>query len=304
MFALSSAWNADRWDDGRNIAEEIYDLGFRYIELNFSLTRAMVDEIIRFSRLKNIAITSLHNYCPIPEGLKRNEALPDCFSLSSIDENERKKAVECTKITISTAKKAGASAVILHCGKVEIEDKTRALIDLYRAGEVKTKAYQDIIQTFIQARKKRQTDYFAQILKSLDELGDYAEKHSIVLGIENRFYYREIPSVEEFDIIFTKFKDKPVAYWHDVGHAFILEKLGFMEEGMLMKRYGPKLFGLHLHNIKDLNDHQAPHDGDFDFNVLKPYVRRQTLKVIEAHGQAAPESIRRSVEYLKGVFGD
>ncbi len=304
MFALSTAWNADRWQDGEAIAQEIFELGIRHIELNSSLTGQMVEAIFKFSRQKGITITSLHNYCPIPEGLKREEALPDCFSLSSIDEDERKKAVEFTKITIATAKKVSARVVVLHAGRVEIEDKTRALIALYNQGLKNSAEYKETFEGLVLKRGARRADHFAQVLKSLATLHDYALKSGIRLGIENRFYYREIPTLEEFKTIFDTFKSEYMAYWHDVGHAYIHEKLGLMQSGALLDNFKDRLTGMHLHNIKKLEDHKAPIDGDFDFRSLSPYVKHSTLKVIEAHSNASGEAVNKSIAALTEVFHD
>ncbi len=304
MIALSTAWNAARYEDGLPIIEEIEKLGIRSVELNFSLTAEMVEDIFRYCRQKGLKITSLHNYCPIPQGLKRSEALPDCFSLSSVNEEERKKAVEFTKITISIAKKLSAYAVVLHVGRVEIEDKTRQLIDLCNSGRKDSAEFKDILADFKQQRELNREAYFAALLKSLESLRAYAQEKDIVLGLENRFYYREIPSLEEFEIIFDTWKDKTIAYWHDVGHAYILERLGFMGEGALLKKYANRLFGTHLHNVKDLVDHQAPIEGEFDFKSLKPFVKAGVLNVIEAHENASPDSIKKSYRYLEGVFND
>jgi len=304
MFALSTAWNADKYQDGDRIAREIHSLGIKKLELNFSLTSKMVEEIFNFTRQNGVVITSLHNYCPIPDGMSRQDALPDCFSLSSMDETERKKALEYTKITISTAKKLKARAVVLHCGRVEITDHTRELIDLYNQDQAKSERYRQLFDSFLKERRAKSKSYLGQILKSLEVLSDFAQKLDIFLGIENRFYYREIPNYEEFDIILDRFKKKKVAYWHDVGHAYILEKLGFIKEGSLLKKFGAHLLGAHLHNIKNLVDHQAPDEGEFDFHKLKPYIHNNTIKVIEAHSQADPETIIRSISYLTEALGD
>ena len=302
MFALSTAWNADSAKDGRTIAEQIFRLGINKIELNFSLTKNMIREIFQFAKEHKIEITSLHNFCPIPEGLTPEQALPDYFSLASPNEDERKNAVLYTKETIATAKKVSSRAVVLHSGRVDIEDKTRSLINLYNAGQKNSPAYKEMFENFLEERKKECPAYRVQILKSLSTLADYAQKQGIILGIENRFYYREIPNIEEFGMIFEKLKNKPVFFWLDVGHNFIFEKLGFFKEGELLKAYGSKLAGVHLHNIKNLVDHQAPIDGEFDFKILKPYLRPETIKVLEVHGQATADQIKESIRYLSGVF--
>jgi sugar phosphate isomerase/epimerase len=65
-----------------------------------------------------------------------------------------------------------------------------------------------------------------------------------------------------------------------------------------------RLLGVHLHDIiKIIEDHEAPGCGTFDFNVLKPYIRKDTIKVIEAHQSATGDEIRRSVGYLTRILG-
>lgn len=305
MFSLSTAWNAKRCGSGTTIVREIAHLGIQGLELNFSLDRRQVKDIAAAAGHHHLRITSLHNFCPYPEGFPREAALPDVVSLSSLDESERKRAIEYTKHTIATAGGLKARAVVLHCGRVEIEDQTMALIDLARNGLKETPAYIEMFQQTKQKRSAKAPDFFNQIVKSLDELSRYAQRHDVLLGLENRFYYREIPSFEEFGQLFKHFKhNSAITYWHDIGHAFILEKLGFLEEGTLLKTYQSKLSGFHLHNVKNLEDHQAPLEGDFDFKTLKPYIRAPILKVIESHEQASAETVSRSLEYLQGVLGD
>lgn len=302
MFALSTAWNAFRYERGEQIAEEILRLGFKNLELNFSLTSNQVEEITGYCRCHDARIESLHNYCPIPAGLAREEALPDCYSLASTDENERREAVAHTENTISTARRLDGRAVVLHSGRVEIADRTRQLIDLANRGRKKSDEYRNIFDDFVRERKKRSADHFHQLLKSLDTLASYAVEKNILLGIENRFYYREIPGFDEFGPIFEKFKTRNVVYWHDVGHAFILEKLGFMKEDDLLKTYGAFLGGFHLHNIKNLVDHQAPVNGDFEFRKLLPYVSKNSINVLEVHQHVGAEEIKASATLLKGIF--
>ncbi|MFH1692358.1 MAG: TIM barrel protein [Candidatus Omnitrophota bacterium] len=302
MLALSTAWNASHSADGKTIAREIANLGINNIELNFSLTKKMVEEIFNFCESNNLHVTSLHNFCPIPDGLNRQEALPDCFSLASLNEQERQKAVEYTKISVQTAKRLKAKAVVLHCGRVEMEDKTRYLIDVLRKERVKTKAFEEIAHAFIQERQKKAPPHLEQLLKSLKDLCAYSQDHDCILGLENRFYYREIPVLTEFEVIFNRLKSKNITYWHDVGHAFIFEKLGFLEKEALLKNFGSRLSGIHLHDIKNLNDHQAPLAGEFDFKTLVPYVTKNTIKVIEAHSCASVQDIQKSILYLGGLL--
>ena len=301
-LALSTSWNAYRHNDARGLLFEIKQLGFDDVELSFNLTGSMVDEVPGVAHELGLNILSLHNYCPIPGGFSRKEALPDCYSLSSLDPEERKTAIRYTQRTIDRACSLGAKAVVLHCGRVEIEDKTRELISLYGSGSADAKEFGKLRDSFVSQRAEVSGDFLMKVLSSLDELEPYARGKGIRLGIENRFYYREIPSFEEVGVILNKFKGSNILYWHDTGHAKIMQNLGFIKNGDYLKVYSRDLLGIHLHNIIGCFDHQAPIRGDLNFSAIKPYIKKDTIKVIEAHHPASAVEVKESIELLKGVF--
>ena len=65
-----------------------------------------------------------------------------------------------------------------------------------------------------------------------------------------------------------------------------------------LERYQQNLLGLHLHDIKGTQDHLAPGTGDFDFSVLKPYIKKTLSKpwrriIPRAHERlSGPENFR------------
>jgi sugar phosphate isomerase/epimerase len=301
-LALSTSWNAFRHTDGKKMVSEISALGFDQIELSFNLPSETVEDIARLVSKSEIRVISLHNFCPIPEAVKREIALPDYYSLASSDEQERLKAVKQTKQTIQTAARLGAVAVVLHTGRVEIPDRTRDLIELFNRGLKDSPEFRNLKSDIIRERAIKCGPFFQNTLKSLEELNLEASARNILLGVETRFYYREIPYLEELAEILRIFKGSQIRYWHDTGHAQLMENLGFCLHRDFLELTKGYLLGLHLHNIVGCVDHQPPSHGEIDFRKLLPYVRSDTLKVIEAHHPASSEEIKASKKMLEAVF--
>ncbi|MFH0826986.1 MAG: TIM barrel protein [Candidatus Omnitrophota bacterium] len=301
-LALSVSWNALARPRAQDLLFEIMGLGFKDIELSFNLTEKLLRDIRPRLQEMQMGVVSLHNYCPIPDGLKREEALPDCYSLSSLDEEERQRAIHYTKRTIDTASLLKARAVVLHCGKVEIPDGTRELIELYGRGAKDTPAFDGLKATMVAQRQGSIKPFLDQSVRSREELNEHAKTRGVFLGIETRFYYREIPLLDEIGFLLDRFKDSHIYYWHDTGHAEVMQRLGFFRHQDYLKLYGDRMIGIHLHDVLKCQDHMAPSQGDFDFSWLRPYLKKETIKVMEAHHPATAADIKKGREYLEKLF--
>ncbi|MCQ9207907.1 MAG: sugar phosphate isomerase/epimerase [Omnitrophica bacterium] len=301
MFALSVSWHALQHSRAKDIIKEIKDLGFKHVEFSFNLTSEIVEEMIKLKEQGLINVVSVHNFCPIPKGISRKKALPDIFSLSALDEQERREAIRYTKKTVDTAYRIGAKVVVFHGGKVYGKERIRTLAQVYNSGN--RQRYNQLKTQMLKERNAKSKQFFSQILKSLEQLCAYAQKRKVKLGIENRYYFCEIPSLEEMETILASFPGPPLYYWHDVGHAQLYENLGLLKHKDMLDKFSRRMVGIHLHDIDGINDHLAPLKGKFDFTLLKAYVKNKTLKVLEPHYPATAEEIIRGKKYLEKILG-
>jgi sugar phosphate isomerase/epimerase len=281
--------------------KEIKAAGFDTVELSFALSKDMVDEIRHIYNDGEIKISSLHNMCPIPAEMERSKATPDHYSMSSLHEDERKQACEIAANTIIYARSLGAKAVVLHTGFVNVRDRLRELASAF----YDKVEYNRIKSEMIRDREAVKRPYIDSLIRSLKELSPIAVSNGIALAVETRYHHRDIPLIDEYDEIFSHFLPGQLFYWHDVGHGEAFERLGLARHEDYLKRFQNRLIGFHLHDIIGLiNDHNAPGVGTFDFSILKPYVKKDTIKVIEAHRPATAEELRQGVELLDDIFSN
>lgn len=292
--ALSTAWNALRHRSGRKMALELLGLGFDTLELNVHVTEPMIREIEPMVKQGEIQICSLHNYCPTPKGVRREEAAAVNMPIASPDGFERRKAVGHTRRTIEWAARLGAPAVVIHAGAVPIEIRQREALRLIGAG-CQEDARKIVAKDMMERTAVRQT-YIDSVTASLDELSAHAESAGVKLGLETRYYYGEIPSLDEFGTIFESVPSPALGYWHDTGHAHTMEVLGIASQVDFLDRYGDRLIGIHLHDAVGSSDHRALGRGQIDFPKIMEYVRTDTAIVLEIHGHVSEAEVIRSRE--------
>jgi sugar phosphate isomerase/epimerase len=295
MLALSTSWQSSASINVETMLAALENLDIDSIELSYRIPESVYPRLKDSLKRTDLSVVSIHNFFPIPSVKFKSKGSGDLFLLSSPDDEERQRAIRWTIKSIEHANEFGAAAVVLHCGYVEMNHEIHVFNQYMHSNQIHTQEAQNFIQNKLKERNLRKANYISCLLSSLDCLVSMAEKHNVLLGLENRYHYHELPTPDDFGTIFSKFKGAPLGYWHDTGHAHANETLGLISKQTLLQTYAARLIGIHLHDSIGIDDHLAPGFGEIDFSALKPYLKRDTIKVIELK-PGIPES-----EVLEGI---
>ncbi|MGR3293163.1 MAG: sugar phosphate isomerase/epimerase family protein, partial [Candidatus Scalindua sp.] len=275
-------------------------LGFRDIELEYRISGDTFKQIKQFlNKAKDLKIVSIHNFFPVPDILETGGA--DVFHFSSEDREERSLAVKYAVKTIQIASELGARAVVLHLGMVQMDTVSNELFSLYDTGKMGSSEHKSKLEEIRKLRDRKKGKTLDMMLLSMDEIQKAAERHDVDVGIENRYYFRECPSFDEMGVIFEKFGGGRIGYWHDVGHAKVQENLGIVGTKELLDAYGKLLIGVHFHDVNGYSDHHVPGIGEVDFDLLKKYLKKDTIKILEIHPRETEKDLMDGVDFLKNM---
>jgi sugar phosphate isomerase/epimerase len=299
MLSLSTAYCIKNKKSWKELSAHVKKLGFNSLELNVEFPEAWLADAMRCVESGEISISSLHNYCPRLENVPGNRTIYSAYSFTSDDAGERDSAVKLTKKTIDWAKRLGAGAIVVHAGSVPMYPSGGDLYVYAANFGINGKLIKNYRSSLQHEREKKQSRYFEYLVNTLEPVLDHAGAAGVSVGLENRFHYHEMPSIEEMIRLLDVFKGSKLGYWHDTGHAEIMARLKLVEgQASYLSAFSGSIIGCHLQDVKKINDHFAPGSGEIDFAGMKEFLKNVKIKVIEAHPQATDREVKKSIEFL------
>lgn len=307
LVALSTCWCSHRHSDGYEMLKEIAALGFEWVELSHGIRITLVPGILRAVEEGIVKVASCHNFCPLPTGVHR--AAPNLYMPSAREAREREQWLRQSKRTLDFAQQVRARRVVLHLGAVEFLWFSPARkIERHLAAHPERKGaedagYQKLLTRCVAKVRARMPEYWANIRTGMAALVPFAEQKGLVLGVENREGFEELPLDADHPELFAEL-NKPgvVGYWHDTGHAHIKESMGLLRHREHLAQNAGHLLGFHLHDVSaDGRDHQAIGSGKVDFGVVSEFWRPEHALVIELAPRLTVDEVlgsRRAVESL------
>lgn len=298
LLGISTCWWEGKRVQGQELPFQAMDMGFHGLELDYRITPAMLSRL-RPAIKGSIPVWSVHHVFPRPVELgPLADSTADPMLLSSLDREERAQAVKWAIRTIEQAHDLEARAVVMHLGRVDMGDPTARLEELFRRGASWSEEGQELIAQLRSVRTSLRQPNLDAVLFSLERINKEAERRSVLVGLENRLHFHEIPDLWEIGFILETFAGGNLHYWHDVGHARIQEKLGILRQRELLERYSSQMIGIHLHDVRDLKDHHAPGQGDVDFKEVARCAGSGLLRILEVQASAPRREILEARELL------
>jgi len=293
MLSFSTAWNRSRHPDGELLVEELLRLGIDVIELGHGLKISQLEGILRVVDRGDVRVSSVHNFCPHPIDVSGDS--PDCFECTSHRETDRQRFLRLTRETMNTAVRVGAAAVVIHGGRVRTMRSYRQGLDLIESGQIFSKAYGEYKIDSVRKREAGAIRPLARLQALLDNVLPLAEQLNLMLGLENRERYEDVPSEREMLPVINRYNHPHLGYWHDFGHAQIKHNMAFLDHSAWFREALPRLVGCHVHDVIWPNeDHQPPFTGGVDFDSMAPWLAPEIPVVFEIRPDVEKEAVTRA----------
>lgn len=283
--------------------EEVRSLGFEYAELGHNTRISLLEGVLDAVKSGVAKISSLHNFCPLPVGV--DHSAPNVFQFSSDDEKERERAISQTIRTLEFAARLEAPIMVTHFGSIKMRELAVRLAPMVQAHQQSSLRYERMLMEVSESLQMAKEVYFERSCAALERLIPEAKRLGVKIGIENREGLDELPLDDDFTFLMKRFPDPVVCYWHDVGHAQIKENYGFINHFFHLDNMLPRLGGMHVHDCKyPFGDHCPPGEGDVDYELLKPLISPNHLKVLEMSPMTPAENIQKGLAHIKEIWGE
>lgn len=293
------------------MVEEMVGLGFKRMELSHGVRISLVPGILKAVEENLIEVSSVHNFCPLPNSAR--SAAPNLFQPSAKDVREINLWKRYTQQTLDFAVTVGAKNVVMHSGstwyflgsperKLDkwIDESELKACDLLESAEF-LKQRDRAMRSIRRASKKT----MKRITASYVEMIPLAKERGLKLCLENREGLEEMP-IDKAYPEFLKELPEPdhVGYWHDTGHAEIKHQFGLLDHREHLESMADRLAGFHLHDVSEGGrDHQVPGTGVIDFKMISEFVRPEHTLVLELSPKLTVDEVKASRDYMVNLLG-
>ncbi|MGH2632080.1 MAG: sugar phosphate isomerase/epimerase family protein [Tepidiformaceae bacterium] len=300
-LALSTMYaQQERFADGGDFARYAAAAGYDAIEISHSTSEAKLRQVLEANALP---VTSVHQPAP---WLRHSDGRGNSHcNLASIDDAERRLALDYALKSVEWAAGIGVDRLVVHLGQVsdvpEMFEEEFEMRRMFDSGQAEAARFAELRAGAMARRKREAGPYVARARESLVELVHAAEPHGIAIGLENRYHYHEIPQPPEYDLLLDGLALEQAGYWHDVGHAEVLDRLGFIDRHEWLDALSTRCIGAHLHDVSGIGDHRAPGDGDVEWDYITKGIEHLPKYTLEINQHQPDQLVTGAIEFLESV---
>ncbi len=286
---------AERYGDMHDFALDAQRFGFDAIEVSHSTPQDKFERLLNGS---GATVSSIH--APAPR-VQVNGKPNGSLNLAALDDEEFRLAIEHTKRTIDHAAATDARFVVVHLGGAgnTMLDSERSMRRMFDSGTRSGAEYEQLRRETLEKRAEIAPPWFERARESLAELVSYVGDRRIAIGLENRLHHHEFPLPGEALELLKDYAPSVAGYWHDVGHAEVQARLGYVDKREWLTKAGSRTIGCHLHDVDGIGDHRAPGRGDVEWDYLAEGLPPSALRVFEINHHEPEESVAGAIAFLK-----
>jgi putative hydrolase of the HAD superfamily len=292
--ALSTMWGIDQKLPFEETFLAANRIGITRFELNHKVTKKVFDQ---FDSNRHY-ISTVHDPCGAE--VTFDEQKQQDLLISSLDEEKRKIGVEIVCHSIDLARQLGARSVVIHPGSIQCDRSLEnQLRELLKQGKKDTKEYEQVKTKLVSHRASLVGAHLEQVIKSLVEIAAYNSScKGVALALENRYRYYDLPLPDELEQMLAVMGSNAFGFQYDLGHATVLDALDLVPHLDWLERFGTRIVGTHLHDVKGLMDHLAPGLGQVNYGKISPYLPENCIKTMEISPEASLDQIASGLEVL------
>jgi len=244
VIALSTMWGIGRYEHMAPFVQKVHEMGFTHVEVNYQVTEAMLEEL---KACPGLAVSSVHSPCPGRELADGRWTYR--LRMTSEEEDEWRPALQAALDTVDTARALGAPVVVLHVGSVPLDQGLEPrLREMYNNGQAHTPGFVELRDLLLAQREARKGPYLQTAFERVRRVADYASDRGIKVGLESRYYFHEIPNLEEMLSFMTDsdFEERipgllpeNTAVYHKIGNQVgVIHDAGIVSDGTVLYYVG------------------------------------------------------------------
>lgn len=297
MLSLSTAWFNDPSVSMPEVLARVRRLGFPAIEWGISKLQINADEVAAAVRDGEILVPSIHAVA----GFNTEAGIdPRGSHIGSPDNAKRQATVDALCRTIDLARRLGARAVVTHAGAIggPLAARVALLVALFQAQGDSP----DFRHELEELRPLRAAEAPDRLARTIDSLGEVARRAGeFPVGVEVHYHYNSLPLPDELQAMFDALGPW-LGYWHDCGHARMMEIFAGVPEMSWLDRFRDRLLGVHIHDMIRTADHQPPGQGQLELPTIAARLAdHPCVRVVELAAQWSAEQVVAGRVHLERI---